>query len=136
MRKLIQLTAVLGAAAFLAGCSSTPAGDGRDCLEVPAGIAEQIAEGSNDFPIEPTGIAAVRSEAMADANIVAMSFVWPDGESDQGVWSILGTLDDPGMTLAVDATAATVTDWPNQIDGHTFDITEDGATEALACLDQ
>lgn len=125
-----------GLAVLMAGCSGSSGaeGVGRECLVVPDEIAERIAEGANAAPIEPMAIAAVRSETFEDANIVAMSFTMADGEEETGVWAISGSLDDPGVTLSIDAIAATVTDWPDEMNGEEFSISEDGAAEALDCL--
>lgn len=134
MNKTLSVAAAVALIASISACSGGSDGDGRECLTVPDGIAERIAEGASAAPIEPVAIAAVRSEAFEDANIVAMRFTTSDGEDAEGVWAIGGSLDDPGVTLSIDAVAATVTDWPNQMDGEEFSITEDGAAEAKACL--
>ncbi len=134
MRKLVFLTAAaLFATTSLAGCSSGPSGDGRDCLTVPDAVVERIADGANNQEITPTGAGAVRSESFEDATIVALAFS-VDGDEETGVWAVAGTLDDPGSILSIDAVAAVVTDWPNEMNGTKFDITEDGAAEALDCL--
>lgn len=131
MRRSLTLLAVGVLAVSLVGCSS--GGDGRACIEVPASIMERIADGANDLPIAPVAAAAVRSESFADVTVVAMSFE-VGNETTEGVWAIGGSLDDPGITLSIDAVAASFTDWPNEMNGQKFTTTEDGAAEARDCL--
>lgn len=134
MRKTLGVVSTALLLVTVSACSSGTAGDGRECLDVPAPIMDRIAAGANEFAIEPLAIAAVRSEAFSDMNIVAMSFIWPDGQEDVGIWGVGGSLDDPGVTLSIDAIAASVTDWPNEVNGEKLNTTEDGALEARACL--
>ncbi|WP_217182596.1 hypothetical protein [Streptomyces sp. AC495_CC817] len=139
----MRTTPILAAAAallLLTGCGgsgnqSAPTSDeARECIDVPAEIMARIAEGANDYPIEPVAAAGVRSLSFDDATIIAMTFTSPDGEESTGAWAIGGTVDAPGMTLAVDAMAQTVTDWPGEVKGKKLDVTEDGVAEATSCL--
>lgn len=135
MRKLPGIFLLPALALLVVSCSSTgtPASVGRTCIEVPDAIKQQIVSGANDMTITPIDAGAVRSESFEDATIVAMSFDYA-GEVSTGVWAVTGDLTKPGMTLAIDAVAATVTVWPNEVNGEKFSITEDGAAEAIACL--
>lgn len=133
MRKTLSLIGAGLLIATLAACSTGSNVDERECLDVPTDIMTQIADGANGAPIGPVAASAVRSESFDDATIVAMSFDL-DGAEEQGVWAVGGTLDQPGSILAIDAIAAVVTDWPNHMNGEQFDITEDGASEAVECL--
>ncbi|GAA1790993.1 hypothetical protein [Leucobacter iarius] len=138
MNKPIAAIALSLSCLFLAGCSAAPAGDGRACIEVPAAVKSAIAEGANGAAITPGAAGAVKSKAMNDVTIVAMEFTTPDGETSKGVWGVGGDLasaaEAGGTIVAIDGFAGQFTDWPKQINGHTFDVTEDGADEALACL--
>lgn len=133
MRKIVATLLAGLAVAALAGCSAPPDAETRECLDVPASIMDRIAEGANSTPISPIAASAVRSESFEDATIVAMSFE-VDGAEERGVWAVGGSLTEPGLTLAIDAVSAVVTDWPNEMNGEKFDVTTDGASEALDCL--
>lgn len=121
----------------LAGCAGGgDAGDGRDCHDVDPEIMAAIAEGANDVAITPVAAAAVESDSFTDAYIVAMSFTAPGvDDSEVGVWAV-ASLEPPGAPfLAVDGFAHQFTDWPNEIRGEKLTASEDGVTEAKACLD-
>jgi hypothetical protein len=118
----------------LTGCSSSK-GDGRDCYPVDPALMAAIAEGANDVPITPVDAAAVKSETFDNAYIVAMSFNAPGGGEEVGVWAV-ATLEPPyAPILAVDGFAHEFTDYPNEINGNKLNVTEDGVTEAKACLE-
>lgn len=90
--------------------------------------------------ITPIAAAAVRSHERANVTIIAMRFTEDasPGESLEGVWAVGGDLADyPGIGpwLSIDAIADLYSDFPNEMNGESFDITEDGAAEALACLE-
>lgn len=130
------ITVVAAGTLLLTGCASStaPASESRECIEVPEAVMSAIAEGANAYPITPIAAAGVRSESFDDVTVIAMSFTPPDGKETTATWAIGGTVDQPGLTLAVDAMAQAVTDWPGQINGSALDATEDGVAEAQSCL--
>lgn len=128
--------AVAALVVLLTGCSPSK-GDGRDCIEVPEDAKSMIAEGANKLAISPGAAGAVKSKTFKDVTIVAMDFTAPDGASATGVWAVSGNLHDGravNVVMSVDAMAAEFTDWPNKVNGRELDVTEDGVTEAKACL--
>lgn len=135
--RLTTCAVIVGLALILSACGSAPAGQtgGADCAKVAAEVADTITEGANGTPITPTGkLGAVKSPEMKDAYIVAMEFTVGGGSDPEvGVWS-LPNVDGSGPVFAVDAFAAQFTDWPNEIDGHEFSVTEPGVDDAKACL--
>lgn len=119
----------------LTGCGSDE--PELECVDVQAAVADTITEGANEYAIEPTGrLGAVKSPQMEDAYIVAMEFhVEGVEDADVGVWA-LPNLDGSGPVMSVDALADGFTDWPNEINGHAFDVTEPGVEDAKLCLEQ
>ena len=120
----------------LTGCSGARGGDDRECYDVTPELMAAIAEGANEIPITPIDAAAVKSENFDDAYIVAMSFTVAGVDDPQvGVWAV-ATLEPPyAPFLAVDGFAHEFTVWPNEINGDELTVTEDGVTEAKACLE-
>lgn len=135
--RFISTLAVAGVALSLLGCSSS-SGDGRECIEVPQGAMERIADGANDNPITPITAAAVKSAERGDMTVIAMTFTderTPD-EVLTGVWGLGGELaaDATGPWVAIDSFAQSWTDYPGEVNGEAFDVTEDGVAEANDCL--
>lgn len=131
MRKILAIITAFAAASVLSACSS--GGDGRDCIDVPAEIMDRIAEGANGVPITPIAAGAVIPEGFSDATIIAMSFDAAGNEA-VGTWLITGTVDNPGLTMSVDAMAESFTDWPSEYKGTPLRKIVDGKTEAKACI--
>lgn len=133
MNRLLALGSVLLLAVTLSACSAS-GGDGRTCESPPADLLQQIADGASGSAIAPGAAAAVKSEAFDNAYIVAMRFTAADVDGEVGAWAVT-SLDAPTSVLSVDGMAHQFTSWPNQINGESLSVTEDGVTEAIACLD-
>ncbi|MGO1543046.1 MAG: hypothetical protein ACTHXA_01765 [Gulosibacter sp.] len=129
MRKALALMPLI--VLTLTGCSNASE---VECASPPADAGERIADGANDFPIEAGVTAAVMHPTEADVMIIAMDFTLIDGTEATGVW---GYIDRGGSVtiLAIDGVAQAATDWPGQMNGHEFSVTEPGVSDALACLD-
>ena len=113
--------------------TTTPTGP-EGCVDIPASTVEQIASGANDTPITITNAAGVPHPTEPDYYFVAANFTTPGiDKPETGVWMVKG-LEGSGITLAADGMAQQFTDWPGQMNGHTFNVTEPGVKEAKACL--
>lgn len=135
MRRAAGAVFAIAAAMVLAGCSGGSQGDGRDCITVSQSLMSQIASGANNIRITPVKAAAVRSKSFKEVYIVAMSVRIAGVEDPEtGVWGVTDLMAGHGSTVAVDGIAQQFTDWPDQVNGHKLNVTEDGVTEAKACL--
>lgn len=141
-RRLAVCGAVLVVAGTVSACSSPepeaeegasgPSMEG--CEVAPMRVLRALAQGANDFPIKPVEGAAFMTDA--GNYMVAMEFDFKNediGTGERGVW-LATDLSGDGPFMAVDGIAAEFTVWPNTYEGQEFDITMDGAQEALDCL--
>lgn len=121
-------------AGALAGCSGGEEPQG--CVEVDDALLEQIAEGTPEdgTPISPVKGAAYPSPNTEGLYYVGMEFTI-DGETEEGVWLLSSLEPGKGMTVAVDAMAQTVTQWPSTVNGTKFTIAAEGAQESLDCIE-
>lgn len=139
MRKTLIAVTALALAASTSACAGGSGGDDRECLPVSAEVMATLAEGSNEYPITPVAAAAVESKTREGVTVIAMTFTEDADPAEQqvGVWAVGGDLAEyPGIGpwLSIDAIADLYSDYPNEMNGEKFSVTEDGAAEAIACL--
>lgn len=109
------------------------------CQPVPETLVNSIEEGlTADGPATLRNAQAVKSGDFESVWFIAADIqaAGIEGAGDIGVWAIGGTLESPGLTLAVDAVANESSDWPD--DGETdfqLSIAYDGVSEAKECAE-
>ena len=133
--RIVASAAVLAlAVGALAGCGG---GKPEGCVEVDDELLANIAEGTTEdgVPITPVAGAAYPSPSTDGLYYVAMEFTAPGVEDgDEGVWLASSLEPNTGGFVAVDGMAQEFTQWPDTVNGTKFNITADGAQEALDCL--
>lgn len=105
------------------------------CKPVDKAMLNAIAEGADAVAITPLRGAAVKSDDLENAYLIAMEFDAPGGDSVVGVWTSGSLKAGDALLMSVDGFAKSFTKWPDAGKSK-FNITQSvhGFAESIACL--
>lgn len=140
MKKIVAMAACVAAVLSMSACGSSQS-DAKtemeaDCLDVPQGVMDVVASGSDTAGFKGVKAKAVKGDTDG-VYWLAMTFTADsfNGDEETGIWLVSG-LDaaSAGPVMSVDAFAKQFTHWPKQVNGKEYNGTEAKAKAAQSCL--